>query len=418
MTALFLSKFELRFQIILTLTMAVTSFVTGCIANVPVRTDRPSKSFEMDYVKTHMRSTEREIIEQLGLPGLVLRSGTETYYVYRATADLRRVAGIVLIVPPYFVPFFTAKEEDEALHCLALVFDESGFLRGYKTATGSEGAVTGLITPTGPIEIPIGKEEKNCVIALWDEEDRQSLEHIAVYEKFVCPGNPSDHAAWFCPQADKGIADPQRRIGDLFYCGGVRDGLTRDLVRAYVWYSLAARGNNSLAKARLDIVEKELSHEELQEAQRLLEAWVPGQCGIDLAVKDLVKARKNKRAVEREELANAGDADAQLELYYVNLASPNRFKWLCRSADQGNPHAQIEVARLYRQGVGSIEVDLRKAYVWYKLAVRNGHEEYQWKLNEVTESLTSEQLVEAEQIFANWQPGQCERALPSAGPGY
>ena len=106
--------------------MAVMSFVTGCIANVPVKTDRPSHSFDVNYVKTHLQSTQQELVQQLGVPGLIFRSGKDTFYVYKADADLRRVAGIGLIVPPYFVPFFTWKEEGEALHCLALVFDENG----------------------------------------------------------------------------------------------------------------------------------------------------------------------------------------------------------------------------------------------------------------------------------------------------
>jgi hypothetical protein len=116
--------------------------------------------------------------------------------------------------------------------------------------------------------------------------------------------------------------------------------------------------------------------------------------------------------------AERGDADAQLQFYYVNPGSPEGLRWLCRSAEQGNPHAQNEVARLYRQGVGSVEKDLRRAYVWYKFAVQNGHEEYQWKLEEVTESLTSEQMAEAEKILANWQPGQCERELATGGPDH
>ena len=102
--------------------MAVSSFITGCIANVPVRTDLPSQSFEVDYVKTHLRSTKQEMIQQVGMPELIFHSGRETYYVYKSAGDLRRVAGIGLIVPPYFVPFFTWKEEGEALHCLDIMF--------------------------------------------------------------------------------------------------------------------------------------------------------------------------------------------------------------------------------------------------------------------------------------------------------
>ena len=162
--------------------MAVTSFVTGCIANVPVKTDRPSHSFDVSYVKSHLQSTQQELVQQLGVPGLILRSGKDTFYVYKADADLRRVAGIGLIVPPYFVPFFTWKEEGEALHCLALVFDENRLLQGYKTATGNEQAYTGMIVVPAPIEIPLGKEETKCVTALWNDDETRSFESIVQFE--------------------------------------------------------------------------------------------------------------------------------------------------------------------------------------------------------------------------------------------
>lgn len=93
-----------------------------------------------------------------------------------------------------------------------------------------------------------------------------------------------NQAEWFCPQADKGLADPQRRIGDIFYYG---DGnkTKNDLIRAYVWYSVSAQGNNSEAKTRLIELEKELTSEQLQEARHRLDAGEPGQC-----MKDLIEA--------------------------------------------------------------------------------------------------------------------------------
>ena len=182
MTTQFLSKLEFGSQSILGLTMTVSFIIASCIANVPVKTDRPSHSFDVNYVKTHLQSTQHEIVQHLGVPGLIFRFGKNTYYVYKAAGDLRRVAGIGLIVPPYFVPFFTWKEEDEALHCLALVFDENGLLQGYKTATGDEQAWTGMIVIPAPIEIPLGKEETGCITALWNDEEIRSLETVVQFE--------------------------------------------------------------------------------------------------------------------------------------------------------------------------------------------------------------------------------------------
>ena len=290
-TTWFLSNFRFRSQTILSLGVVVTPFITGCVANVPVRTDRPTGSFEIDYVKTHLQSTKQEIVQKLGLPWVVLHSEQQTYYVYKASDDLRRVTGVVLVVPPYFVPFFTAKEDGDALHCLVLVFDKAGLLQGYKTASGNESALLGMLTPLGVVEGPtIGKEETGCLKALWNDKKIRSLEVSTVYEKIVCPKIILDEAKRLCPQADNGIIDSQRRIGDLLYCGSAAissDGEIpdNDLVRVYVWYSLAAIGGDSRDRARLMTVEKELSNDALKEAQYRLEAWKPGQC-----IKDLVEA--------------------------------------------------------------------------------------------------------------------------------
>jgi len=113
-----------------------------------------------------------------------------------------------------------------------------------------------------------------------------------IHYNVECPANISDHAKWFCSQADNGIADAQRRIGDLLYCGSINNARAgtiadMDLVSAYVWYSLAASSNNTMAQARLLITQKELPNDQLNEAQQLLDAWKPrpGQC-----MKDLVEA--------------------------------------------------------------------------------------------------------------------------------
>jgi hypothetical protein len=101
----------------------------------------------------------------------------------------------------------------------------------------------------------------------------------------------ADQAKWFCPQAEQGIADPQRRIGDVFNYGG-GDSTNRDVIRAYVWYSLSASGNNTEAMIRLLELEKELTSEQLREAKDRLGKWVPGedgQCKNDLIGAGLIK---------------------------------------------------------------------------------------------------------------------------------
>jgi len=117
-----------------------------------------------------------------------------------------------------------------------------------------------------------------------------------IHYNVECPANISDQAEWFCSQADSGIADAQRRIGDLFYCSSTNNARTgtlanMDLIKSYVWYSLAANSHNSMAKGRLLITQKELPNDQLIEAQQCLDTWKPkqGQCMKDLSGAGLIK---------------------------------------------------------------------------------------------------------------------------------
>ena len=130
-----------------------------------------------------------------------------------------------------------------------------------------------------------------------------------------------------------------------------------------------------------------------------------------LLISEYQEKRQRHRVIEREKSANEGDPEAQLQLYYSEADSPEGLKWLCRSADQGHPHAQTEVASLYLKGRREINRDVTRAYLWYSLAVRNGNEEYRWRLVEVAESMTPEQTAKAAEMLRDWRPGQCEREL-------
>ena len=83
-----------------------------------------------------------------------------------------------------------------------------------------------------------------------------------------------------CPSADLGDADAQKHIGDLFYLG--THGIKKDLVLAYVWYSLAAMGENKEAAKKLHLLVDELSPHQADEAVRQLLDWNPGQCEREL----------------------------------------------------------------------------------------------------------------------------------------
>lgn len=119
----------------------------------------------------------------------------------------------------------------------------------------------------------------------------------------------------------------------------------------------------------------------------------------------------DRRIEALQSAAEAGDAEAQLQLFYVERGHPSSLKWLCRAADQGQRHARRELAEQYVRGTYLVPRDPVQAQVWYRLAVEDGAEEYRGELDAITARLTPEQILEAERRHGAWAPGQCEQAL-------
>lgn len=220
---------------------------------------------------------------------------------------------------------------------------------------------------------------------------------------------PHERLKWLCRSADQGYPAAQLEVGRLHWKGV--QGVKQDLRIAYVWYSLAARGGyKDWDVWELRSLKSKMTPDQTIEATNMLEDWQPGQCEHSLVAAAQAK-RQQELVFEIAKAANEGDPEAQLQFYYSDPNAPDALRWLCRSADQGHPHAMNEMASLYRTGRGELNQDLARAYLWYSLAVRAGHEEYRWRLEEVAESMTPEQTAKAAEMLGEWRPGQCERDL-------
>jgi TPR repeat protein len=87
-------------------------------------------------------------------------------------------------------------------------------------------------------------------------------------------------AGIYCPNADLGHADAQVYVGDLYYLGAY--DLDKDIVQAYVWYSLAEANGSPYASEKVVKLQNEMSDEILAAAQLKIEQWQPGTCRQDL----------------------------------------------------------------------------------------------------------------------------------------
>jgi hypothetical protein len=105
-----------------------------------------------------------------------------------------------------------------------------------------------------------------------------------------------------------------------------------------------------------------------------------------------------------------GDAKTNWQLYAESTdPGPKEWHWLCRAADQGYSLARHRLGTIYYHGLYNVGKDPVLAYVWYRLAEETGPEVKQ--LDWIGSSLTTEQLVTAEQLIASWRAGRCEREL-------
>jgi hypothetical protein len=91
-----------------------------------------------------------------------------------------------------------------------------------------------------------------------------------------------------------------------------------------------------------------------------------------------------------------------------------------KAADQGEPAAQIALARMYWHGKGAPK-DMVSAYMWYLVSERTSldmKDEISAAKRKLAESLTTEQVVEAQTKASAWlkRPPQASSPVRSAAP--
>jgi len=75
---------------------------------------------------------------------------------------------------------------------------------------------------------------------------------------------------WYRLAAEQGVAEAQRLVGSAYQFGR---GVPEDDVLAYMWYNLAATQENR-ARLNKDLIEQQMTREQIAEAQRLSREWI------------------------------------------------------------------------------------------------------------------------------------------------
>jgi len=70
--------------------------------------------------------------------------------------------------------------------------------------------------------------------------------------------------------AQKGWKTAQHMLGNMYYKG---EGTTKNNVKAYLWYSLAANQDYGIAEEKISILKRQLKQSEIDEAEIMLTNW-------------------------------------------------------------------------------------------------------------------------------------------------
>jgi hypothetical protein len=84
--------------------------------------------------------------------------------------------------------------------------------------------------------------------------------------------NDAEAVKWYRLAADQGRSDGQYILG-VMYANG--EGVPESKVDAYFWFNLAAAQGNTTAIDGKNIIEREITREQIAEAQRRSAAWKP-----------------------------------------------------------------------------------------------------------------------------------------------
>lgn len=104
-----------------------------------------------------------------------------------------------------------------------------------------------------------------------------------------------------------------------------------------------------------------------------------------------------------------GDAQAAYALYRMSLTVGEERKWICVAASLGLAKAQAEMARMHwrrpppRNYYSPFPRDIVKAYVWARIATRNG-ESLQSMARHLTVGMSAAERLLAERLVKEWKP--------------
>jgi len=180
-----------------------------------------------------------------------------------------------------------------------------------------------------------------------------------------CERNPKEAVLWYIPSAMQGNADAMFNLAACYQDG---DGVEKNLIEAFAYYTLAKRYNRTLGvEERLGEVREKLSQSEIERglarSKELYYTLNPKE-----KAREEAEIKQKEKAIKEEKDRQDAEVSRQLTI-------------MQEKADQGDPDAEFKIGCAYASGVhGQFPKDDRQAVAWYLKAAKQGHAEAEYQL--------------------------------------
>lgn len=237
--------------------VAVGMFVQACVFPV----GGCSRKGAPEFSATEERITRNDVVAVLGEPLESIRGKDGRIDLYEYDGHC---AGLMFIGAPF--PFFGRTDQ-----MLTVKYGpDDSFLTAKVWADGETPEVI-IAYSKGRMEYEADRRVKGANI----EKRARAGDPEAIWELAHALDDATESWKWFCLAAHQGLPKAQHHLGNYYRRG--YDPISRDAVRAYLWYALA--GTN------MDFFEIEgMTPNQIAEAKRLAAEWQsnPAECDVEV----------------------------------------------------------------------------------------------------------------------------------------
>jgi hypothetical protein len=259
---------------VLWLTLFAT-VIGGCVGAMAPR-EAYDPPFSEQFLDPLLGSTKDEVEEQLGKPVYEVYKDDKSYFVYSGNID---TAGLVVGFPT--LPVWTNEPV-----CSLLEFGYDERLKSYERVGGSKVLLLG---------IPVGGVLEGCKKAFWSEDELAAhkddlrervragdvdVDDAEMIYQYATGLSVPEAWQWYCLSAHLGEAKAQYKLGSYYRLGfmssrGSARSHEKDVVRAFVWYTLSFQGGYATAKLSRDRLSQDMTPAQIAESERLAAEWEP-----------------------------------------------------------------------------------------------------------------------------------------------